>query len=216
MAKETFVCLANSRKLGGRCLAGILLVRNEDRWEVKRDRPDNPLWIRPVARESNGELSYSLVSSYKLLDILEVENLEACPSPPQTENIYFDHTSLRKIDSFPISRIDDLLDVNNRFIFSNDKLFVPSNTPLTFSLMFVKTERSNAYLKLREGKPPQPRLTFEWKSKAYNLPITDEQFCTLFDANPEQFNGKTFYITISLGEEYGDKRFKLIAGIIYV
>ena len=43
-----FVCLANSYKHGGRCIAGVEVEWREDRWRIVRDERQMPRWVRPV------------------------------------------------------------------------------------------------------------------------------------------------------------------------
>lgn len=52
MPKVRFVCLANSFKERGRCVAGIVLDENNN--------PTNT-WIRPVSNSLHGELNTQLV-----------------------------------------------------------------------------------------------------------------------------------------------------------
>lgn len=66
--KKTIVCLANSRKLGGRCVAGLEFTGNR-----------LGSWIRPVSSAEKGELLaqrlYSDRSDPQLLDVIEMELL---------------------------------------------------------------------------------------------------------------------------------------------
>ena len=76
--KTTFICLANSRKHGGRCVAGL--------------RPDGGGWLRLVSRDRAGTLSnrhYTLKDGAEagLLDLIEVETSAARPEPHHPENL---------------------------------------------------------------------------------------------------------------------------------
>jgi hypothetical protein len=75
--KVTFMCLANSRKLSGRCVAGIQIGGQE--------------WIRVVSRSSSGTLSrshYTLANGRQvaLFDVVEADVAKARPEPHQPEN----------------------------------------------------------------------------------------------------------------------------------
>src|SRR5690349_16723407 len=77
---KRIVCLANSRKLSGRCIAGI---------ELAGTRRDG--WIRPVSDREHQEVSeherqYDDGSDPKLLDIMDVPLIEARPKEYQREN----------------------------------------------------------------------------------------------------------------------------------
>src|SRR5690554_285685 len=84
---KRIVCLANSRKLTGRCLAGI---------ELRDGRRQG--WIRPVsAREheavSEYERQYEAGSDPRPLDVMDVPLLEPRPKDHQQENWLLDPDS---------------------------------------------------------------------------------------------------------------------------
>lgn len=72
------ICLANSNKTGGRCIAGKTLG-------------GIPAWIRPVSDRENEEVYWSEQrcqdgTDTRVLDIIDIPLLNHRPSPPQTEN----------------------------------------------------------------------------------------------------------------------------------
>jgi len=71
-----FTCLANSKKLGGRCVAGL--------------RSDCDEWIRPVSQAEGALLRRHYVlddgKEAALLDVIEVRVSEHRPKPYQPEN----------------------------------------------------------------------------------------------------------------------------------
>lgn len=78
MPAKRIVCLANSRKLSGRCVAGRELIG---------DRPAT--WIRPVSAREHQEVSeyerqYKDGSDPKLLDVVDIPLLEHRPGDYQT------------------------------------------------------------------------------------------------------------------------------------
>ena len=83
---KTIVCLANSRKLAGRCVAG-------KEWDGR-----NPgVWCRPVSARERGELTAERWYRHTfrdphLLDVIEVGLLKPKPSGCQIENHLVDTT----------------------------------------------------------------------------------------------------------------------------
>ena len=84
MPKLELICLANSYKLGGRCVAGLMA--------------DGTGWVRPVGRLANGTLyptDYHLddLTEAGLLDVIEVGVAGPQPVAHQPENWVIDGTT---------------------------------------------------------------------------------------------------------------------------
>ncbi len=80
---KRLLCLANSRKLSGRCVAG------------KETDPNTRLWIRPVSDRPHQEVSeherqYKDGSDIKVLDMIDVPLIRAQPTSYQSENWLLD------------------------------------------------------------------------------------------------------------------------------
>ena len=77
---KTIICLANSKKTGGRCVAGKAVV----------DDGFGP-WIRPISSRPTQELApqerkYANGQDPDLLDIIEIKFVEPRPQTYQSEN----------------------------------------------------------------------------------------------------------------------------------
>src|SRR5215218_7811213 len=78
--EKRIICLASSRKISGRCVAGK---------EVTNDGIGD--WIRPVSNRPNGEVSweerrYEDGSDPALLDVIRITMRAPVPHPHQPEN----------------------------------------------------------------------------------------------------------------------------------
>ena len=89
MKKFTMLCLANSRKHGGRCLAGLLT--------------NGGGWIRPISANPGGALNekdYRLPNGAepRVLDVIEIGCTCPKPAPHQPENWLIDNSQWAPID----------------------------------------------------------------------------------------------------------------------
>ena len=78
-----FICLANSYKRGGRCIAGVEISYNTlDEWSVVRNADGTPRWIRPTAANTMfGEIP--IVDAAKIMGITRqnfstIKNMGTC------------------------------------------------------------------------------------------------------------------------------------------
>ena len=210
--KNTFVCLANSFKEGGRCIAGIELSNGSP--IIQNGKPK---WIRPVANNGHGEVPTHIVSHINILDIVEIDILENVPEGFQTENVYFNADSIKVIDRYPIENLADLC--NNRLfnLFGNRGGAVkPENTTnLTYSLVMLAPLEPVIVEKIFGGAAhPKIRLAFNFNGNRYELPITDPIFLNAYKTNKNIIVGKDIYLSLSLGVLHEDWHSKLVAGII--
>ena len=101
MERKTIVCLANSRKTSGRCIAGKIIESNQ--------------WIRPVSNRETEEISIE-ESRYKdgqtpnLLDIITIPIKEYKPTLFQRENYLIDDGYYWGKKGTFYDRLDILLD----------------------------------------------------------------------------------------------------------
>ena len=67
--RKLFICLANSRKYSGRCIAGVELYHGADgRLRMVETEQHHPQWIRPISQSEFGALNASDVRHIKLGD----------------------------------------------------------------------------------------------------------------------------------------------------
>lgn len=217
---KRMVCLANSRKLSGRCVAGKELVG------------DRPLrWLRPVSQREHEEVSeyerqYEDGSDPHGLDIIDVPLLEAQPKGYQQENWLLDPDAYwRKVGTWnDLSRLADPvapLWINGHSTYNgrNDKIPLLLAASLDSSLRFVRGDR----LRLSVFKPgeafgnPKRRVQarFHHGGDEYALWVTDPGYERTYLARPDgDYDIGESFLTISLGEPFNDCCYKLVAAII--
>ncbi len=209
---KRFVCLANSKKEGGRCLAGIELDN--------RSKPINearqPKWIRPICKTQHGEVPEYLVRHIGLLDVVEIDTTDNPEKKGfQTENVFFRIKSINVIGQFRAAEIASLCS-GERLIFGNSgkTLSEQEIADLSYSLVLIKTDKFDVRQAVFEGKY-RLRLVFTHCGNEYDLPVTDVAFIIQYKANPgclADVHG--LFLILSLGIKFNDLYYKLVAGII--
>ena len=204
MRKVRIVCLANSFKLYGRCLAGILLDDN--------NIPIKPnIWFRPISKTKHGEVDTAIVSHINLLDIIELEVSDFIDKNNyQSENVYFTDNSIRKIGVLDKKYLDNMIETDS-LIFGNRKKAISKDCIcfLQKSLMFIKIES----YEVTENE--KIKISFEYKGTFYKeITITDPSFiCNYKQGNFS--NIKPIYLSLSVAMKYNDWYTKLVTGVIY-
>ena len=142
---KQIVCLANSRKLHGRCIAGR---------EWAQESGAGP-WVRPVSARDNREVSeyerqYEDGSDPRVLDIVSIPLLKPRPESYQSENwLLDDEYYWRKTGAYSKLDLPDLLDPeaglwiggHSTFNGINDKIPLEAAQSLRGSLRLIQVER---------------------------------------------------------------------------
>ena len=219
---KRIVCLANSRKLSGRCVAGKELLGG------------GPVgWIRPISDREHEEVSeyerqYQDGSDPRVLDIMDVPLLDPRPTGYQQENWLLDPEHYwAKVGHFAWSDLRNLADpaallwVNGQSTYNghNDKISLALASDLRSSLRLIRVDR----LTLSVFKPgeafgnPKRRVQgrFQHYGVEYRLWVTDPGYERMHLARPDgDYEIGESFLTLSLGEAYNDACYKLIAAII--
>lgn len=210
------IVLANSHKLGGRCLAGIDVATGT--------------WVRPISSETHGELDANRclinengrLRSVRCLDVIEIPIGGPVSTPGQPENrrllvgAWSFIVSLDRQDA--VDALDSLAleDDSTDLLFNKEgevDYLEATNGLVLKSLTLVKVSSPSFYLRLRHGISPQLRAKFLFANIEYDLPVTDDREWTNYAREePDRFSSGIWYFTISLGEPYREKMWKLIAG----
>ena len=219
---KRILCLANSRKLNGRCLAGKELS------EGRRGA-----WIRPVSGREHEEVSeyerqYEDGSDPRVLDIMDVPLLDARPKTYQQENWLLDPEHywerVGRATWADLATLADpveplWIDGHSTYNGLNDRIPLALTGEIVSSLCLLRVDR----LTLSVFKPGEAfgdskrrvQGRFRHAGSEYHLWVTDPGYERTFLAQPDGDHqlGECF-LTVSLGEPYNDACYKLIAAII--
>lgn len=175
--EKTIVCLANSRKISGRCIAGKEI-----------NAPNS--WVRPVSSREHEEISeeerrYENGQKSQVLDIIRIQFIEYKENTFQTENILIDSGYYwEKTGEFNHADLDLLLDNpeslwrnhNSSYNGIRDRISEANTAGISNSLYLIKTcVTINVATEGTDfGNPRRKvRCTFTYNSWQYKLPVTD-------------------------------------------
>jgi len=222
MHTKRMVCLANSRKYGGRCIAGKELIAG---------RPGK--WIRPISDRECGEVAecerqYEDGTEPCVLDIVDVPLLRPQPHSYQQENWLIDPnwywvkagcaswTSLQRLVD-PVSPL--WMDGYSSFTGSNDKIPLERADELRDSLRLIST-KSLTLAVFAPGQAfgnPKRRVQarFRYAAREYRLWVTDPVYEGTYLERPDgEYPLGECFLTVSLGEPFEGYCYKLVAAII--
>jgi hypothetical protein len=220
MPEFDLICLANSYKDGGRCVAGL--------------RVDGGGWVRPVSTAAGGPLHrrhFELEdrSEPQLFDVVRIGVERHCPLPHQPENWLIDASrwSLLRRDAGRaycgllnnwVARGMDLLG-DSRTAISVDEF---GRNPASSSLQLIRPRDLHWIVEERENKK-KVRAVFWLGFLHYDLPFTDPEFHGVLlrrgmgihslseTGIPED---SELLLTVSLTEPFNGHCYKLAAALV--
>jgi hypothetical protein len=219
---KTLVCLANSRKLSGRCLAGK---------EVAGAGFGE--WLRPVSARSTEEVSereraYQDGSDPQVLDIVDVPLLEPKPKTFQSENWLLDPEVywvrrgkssyaklLAAVDTPPSLWINGFATYHGR----NDRVPEAEADKLTTSLYLLRLD-SLSFDVFAPGaafgdNKRRVHGLFDYAGAPYALWVTDPLIERGYLAKDDgRYTEGPCLVTVSLGERVKGHCYKLVAAVI--
>lgn len=213
-----FICLANSYKHGGRCVAGIEIAFDIKNKPIIVRHPDGrPCWIRPISNESDGSIPNEIARGIKLFSVVKLTDVVPCPHKAHVEDVKYSQM-VCKYGYFTPN--DDLMNLcldkkhQNIFYFQGKAVSAQMVERLDYSLMFIHPENAQAYIDENKEKSKY-RIKFNYYGSSYDFPITDPVFLEAFKAKPEcSLELKNVYLTLSLGLEFEGFHYKLVAAVI--
>lgn len=220
---EQIVCLANSRKHSGRCIAGKEVLPN-----------GYGVWIRPVSARPSAEVSeeerrFENGEDPRVLDIIDVPLIAAVPILHQTENhIIAPDCYWAKKGRPPWDEVKNLIDTpdslwsngDSTYYGVNDRVTVEQAATMTYSLLLIEPENPKISVQTEGAEFGNPRrrvrANFTYQGVQYHLIVTDPVAERAFLAKPDgRYPLITTYLCVSLGEAHTDGYcYKLVAAVI--
>jgi hypothetical protein len=213
------VCLANSRKLSGRCIAGK---------EIQTGT-----WIRPVSARASQEVSesernYADGTDPAVLDVIDIPLLEPRPKGYQSENWlldpkYYWHRTrvMRAADLMPLIDKPSALWVNGMSSQAgrNDRVDTATAAGLDVSLYLIDVDEGVFHVFAPGASfgniKRRVQLTFEHRGEPYALWVTDPLIERDHLRRPDgEYPLGASFLTISLGEPISGYAYKLVAAVI--
>ncbi|WP_315796036.1 dual OB domain-containing protein [Bradyrhizobium sp. SZCCHNRI3043] len=220
--KKSFLCLANSRKPGGHCVAGRTFTKDSYTG-----------WIRPVSTRntheiSDAELRYADGSGAQLLDVIEVTFSQAQPLYHQTENHVIAPVQWEKLQDTQWSHVTAATETANGPLWhdgessyhgTNDKVPEAIAHTLTNSLMLIEPQSLTLVVgqesKFMGGYERRVRAAFRYNGTHYNFVVTDPWIELKYFALPDgRYDVSSSRLCLSLPEILNGNATKLVAAVI--
>jgi hypothetical protein len=222
---KRIVCLANSFKIGGSCVAGREVLGNGKYGG----------WIRPVSARATAEVSFSEYkyqnnTGPKLLDIIDVPFLNAASRNHQTENQVIDAKSWWvKKGELPWDDLEQLREQPASLWINSDHtstgafncISQAEAATLHDSLVLIKKKTFTIEVGSKTWNERTTKIyrgKFKYKGVDYKLSLTDPVAIAAFEAKEEgdyELNG--VYLCISLTEPWAkdnNRCHKLVAAVM--
>jgi hypothetical protein len=220
---KTILCLANSRKNSGRCIAGLEMPRGE-----------TPHWVRPVSNRAHAEISeedrrYSDGVDPRVLDVIQIPFLSPKPNAIQNENHLIDPEYYWELkgraswgDAYAaVDRSGRPLWNNDSSSYSgiHDRVAEDEADPSDGSLRLIEVNDLVVAVSV-EGAAfgnakRKVRGRFTHMGTVHLLAITDPPIERQYFAGPDgEFAVGRALLCVSLSEGYNGWAYKLIAAVI--
>ena len=217
---KKIVCLANSRRMSGRCIAGKEYISGKF-----------GAWVRPVSSRSTAEISeeerrYENGDGPSVLDIVSIPVSAPRPQGFQTENHLIDPNFYwKKLDVLPWNHLEDALDldkpelwVNGHKSFTgiNDRVPQGIANEITSSLMLIRPENLEVVVSEVLNSKRKVHADFSYRGQHYKLTVTDPTIEKFYLAKTNGTYGiPDAYMCVSMaGEPFEGFYYKLVASII--
>jgi hypothetical protein len=221
---KTIICLANSRKNTGRCVAGKVV-----------EASGIGDWVRPVSGRQTGELSeedrrFEDGRDPRLLDVVRIPMVRPSPHDYQTENHLIDEgyywTRIRTAEPGEVAAALDVVrgplwDNTSPSTWNgcNDRVDEAAASHLRSSLKLVEVADLQVHVEVEGARfgnhKKKVRGRFSLDGIPYWLAVTDPAVERQYLPGEEgTFDVGRAVLCVSLGEPFGGYAYKLIAAVI--
>ena len=210
------LCLANSYKHGGRCIAGIEVTLIDNKFRIVRDANNSPKWLRPISHNFAGEVPNEHARFINVLSIIKIAGVEYAGMYSHSEDVYYQSLTVHSNVRPSHSVLNHCLDNYHSTIFGNKgKALTPECFQRgDYSVMLIRAENPEVYVDKR-FENPKPRLKFIHNGNNYDFPITDPIYLERIKLTNKGIGKLSeVYLVLSLGIEHEGWHSKLIAAII--
>lgn len=197
------VILANSVKHHQHCVAGKCIANGQ--------------WVRPVSNTDGAELSHAQAQCQNPYGTFNVKPLQKvimnfsthAPLAHQPENYVIDGPAWRQNYGISVGELNHYLDHPNDIWGRTDRVhhasIVLGQIVIEQSLYLIAVNNLNLYINQYDKR----RASFSYDGINYDLAVTDPNFDRIAQNNEVVRS----ILCVSLGEEYQDNCFKLVATI---
>ncbi|HFH3831177.1 TPA: hypothetical protein ACGJ0V_002769 [Pseudomonas aeruginosa] len=214
------VCLANSRKSSGRCVAGKVTAGQR-----------RGTWLRPIGTSATHEITerdreYEDGSTAQKLDIIDITFTNTAAGFQQENHVIDDNIYWEKVGQITVNDLAALVDTpaalwengNSSYSGVNDRVSVTLLTAPRQTLYLIRPESVRFSVGAEGaafGNPKRVvRARFTYNRQTYALRVTDPETEQLYKAKQDgDYPASVSYFTISLGEPYNGDAYKLIAAV---
>lgn len=213
-----FICLANSYKRNGRCIAGVeVTISQDNHWKIVRNDDSSPHWIRPIDQHTEyGEILEGEARYIPLLSIVKLSGVIPCPHKSHSEDVNYMQMIVIGMISRNREVLEQLSDNVHFEVFYTTELAISPEVYAkgNYSLMMIHPE-SIQFLEDLTKKRARYRMLFSYHGTNYDFSITDPIFYEKIALQPDLLSTLTdVYLTLSIGLEYEGRHHKLIAGLM--
>ena len=216
--EKVFICLANSYKRKGRCIAGVEVMIDDHRhWIVVRNPNNTPHWIRPIDDSTEfGEIPEYIAVPIRLLSVVRLTDVTPCLCKAHSEDVRFSRMEVVGNISPSKAALEAMTDSFHSELFYNRERTISLCTYAKgdYSLMLVRPEKIEFRTDPTKTKIKY-RMVISYQGVSYDLPITDPEYLQQLENLPSTpIPPNEIYLCLSLGMEYEGQHHKLIAGVI--